>query len=573
MGILTIVRHVIHVIRRVKNKDILHKSILAFGFLLVLFGTALTAQSKYKIIEGVISYKNASNIYIKFYSTQELNIGDTLYLSEDNSNTPMFIIQHKSSISCVCSQIGTFKISTGLKVYAKLLIKEQVIIEQITPLKKDSNEIQTLEIITNAQDSIQLYKQNEKKSTRKELINGRFSFSTNGDLDNPEHARFTRIRISNSLNLSNINSSKFSFQSYLTYRHRYGIDQEAVGFFDDFKVYTLAAGYEINSKSNIWLGRKINSNIANMGALDGIQYEHSIGKFVAGVLAGTRPDVFNYGFNGKLAQAGVYLVQNTESKNGLMQTSLAFVEQHYNGNVDRRFTYFQHNNNIVKNLNFFLSVEMDLYQRIQESSKQTFRLTSFYSNLRYRINRRISIQASYDNRRNVIYYESFRNIIDQLLAQETRQGLRFQINYAPIKFVSINGSTFLRFQGVNAKPTTNHMLNLNFANIPGTRISASLSANYLETEYIKGTTFSGRAYRDFFKSKFTVELNFRQSNYTYGNSEQRIQQDIAGLSLSYQISRLSSILLNFESGFGDGSEYNRYFATYLQRFKNKKKTN
>lgn len=41
------------------------------------------------------------------------------------------------------------------------------------------------------------------------------------------------------------------------------------------------------------------------------------------------------------------------------------------------------------------------------------------------------------------------------------------------------------------------MLNLNFANIPGTRISASLSANYLETEYIKGTTFSGRAYRDF----------------------------------------------------------------------------
>ncbi|MBK6573469.1 MAG: hypothetical protein IPG21_13505 [Saprospiraceae bacterium] len=552
----------------------MHKTFLLFCFFIVLAATNLMAQSKYKIIEGVISYKNANNIYVKFYSTQELNIGDTLYLKNDSTNAPAFKIQHKSSISCVCNQIGNFDITTGLKVYAKILQKEiqSNPVQHLDSLNKN-NEVQDLEILANVQDSINLVKQNEKRSARKELINGRFSFSTNGDLDNPEQSRFTRIRISNSFNISHINSSKFSFQSYLTYRHRFGIDQNEVGFFDDFKVYTLAAGYEINSKSNIWFGRKINSNIANMGALDGVQYEHTIGKLVAGVLAGTRPDVFNYGFNGKLAQAGLYLVQNTDTKNGLTQTSLAFVEQHFAGKVDRRFTYFQHSNNLIRNLNLFLSVELDLYQRIQENSKQTLRLTSFYSNLRYRINRRISIQASYDNRRNVIYYESFRNIVDQLLAQETRQGLRFQINYAPIRFVSINASTFLRFQGINATPTTNHMLNLNFANIPGTKISASLSANYLETEYIKGTTLSGRAYRDFFKSKLTVELNYRQSNYTYVGSEQTIQQDIAGLSLSYQISRLSSILLNFESGFGDGSEYNRYFVTYLQRFKNKKKSN
>ena len=67
----------------------------------------------------------------------------------------------------------------------------------------------------------------------------------------------------------------FSTQQYITYRHRYGIDQQQ-GFYNDFKIYTLALTYD-KGNNNATLGRRINNRITNMGAIDGIQYERKSG--------------------------------------------------------------------------------------------------------------------------------------------------------------------------------------------------------------------------------------------------------------------------------------------------------
>ena len=397
------------------------------------------------------------------------------------------------------------------------------------------------------------------------------SVSASGDLDAPQSRNYTRLRVSNSLNITNIGSSAFSFESYLTYRHRYGGDLESTTFSEDFKVYSIALGYAPSDKSNVWIGRRLNPNISNMGAIDGLQYEHNFGSFVAGILVGTRPDVVDYGFNSNLGQAGVYLGNNIHAKNGTVQSSVAIIEQHVGSKIDRRFAYFQHSNNLIKNLNFFLSSEVDLYQNIPDLSSNTLKLTSFYSNFRYRLNRKISISASYDNRVNVIYYETYKDLIEQLLDQETRQGLRFAVNYSPLRFLSINASTFLRFDGVNAIPTKNHLVNINLNNILGLKLSGSVSGNYLETDYLKGLIINGRLYRDFFKSKLSAEVSYQYIDYRYTFSEQIIRQDVLAANLSFQVARLSTLLINVESSFSEYTPYQRYYITYLQRFKNKKK--
>ena len=252
----------------------------------------------------------------------------------------------------------------------------------------------------------------------------------------------------------------------MTYRHRYGIDQQETDFFNDFKVFTLATQFSPNDKFNVILGRKINQNVSNIGAIDGLQGEYRFQKYGIGLFAGSRPDFTDFTFNAKLPQFGAYVVRNEQIKNGIASTTIAIAEQMNDFKTDRRFLYFQHNNSLIKNLNIFLSSEIDLYEKIDSQPSNKFSLTSLYFSARYRILKNLSFSASYDNRRNVIYYESYQTFIDQLLAQETRQGLRFQANYSPIRNISVNASAFLRYQGDNNKPTTNYVVNLSFNKIP-----------------------------------------------------------------------------------------------------------
>ncbi|MBK7094753.1 MAG: hypothetical protein IPH57_06815 [Saprospiraceae bacterium] len=139
-------------------------------------------------------------------------------------------------------------------------------------------------------------------------------------------------------------------------------------FYNDFKVFSLAVQYAPGEKFNIWLGRKMNQSVANIGAIDGLQGEYSFNKYGVGIFAGTRPDFTDFSFNSKLPQFGAYVVRNDKFRNGIASTTLAFAEQQNDFKTDRRFLYFQHNNSLVKNLNVFLSTEFDLYEKNRQSA-------------------------------------------------------------------------------------------------------------------------------------------------------------------------------------------------------------
>lgn len=531
------------------------------NIVLVFLPLTFFGQNQEKTLEGIVSFKSSKNIYVKFESTEGIKVGDTLNYYYNNTLLPSLVVKQKSSTSCVTENITDIVFNIGDKLIYSVW-------NNITDIIKTEEETK-VSVFTPAITPDNTETDSLKSKIRKEIISGRLSFSTNANLFSGNNENYQRIRTGLSFNAQNIHHSPFSAQVYLTYRHRYGIDQLQTDFYNDFKVFTLAVQYAPGEKFNIWLGRKMNQSVANIGAMDGLQGEYNTKKFTFGTFFGTRPDFTNFTFNSKLPQFGAYIVRHDSYKQGIASTTLAIAEQQNDFKTDRRFLYFQHNNSLVKNLNIFLSSELDLYEKIDSQSSNKFSLTSLYFSARYRILKNLSFSASYDNRRNVIYYESYQTFIDQLLAQETRQGLRFQANYSPVRNISINASAFLRYQGDDPKPTTNYVCNLTFNKIPVHNISLSVNGNILESNYLKGRIIGGRLSDNFIKGKLSMELNYRNVNYSFFNTESNLLQHIAGANLSINILRRTSLMLSYEGTFDKTNEdYHRYYITINQRFKN-----
>ena len=205
-----------------------------------------------------------------------------------------------------------------------------------------------------------------------------------------------------------------------------------------------------------------------------------------GVLAGTRPDYENYGFNFNLFQYGAYLAAGTITADKYNETSLAFMQQTNNGKTDRRFLYFQHSNSLLRNLFVLGTFEIDLYKMTidslnDEHPSNTFNPTGLYLSLRYRLAKSFTISGSYDARKNIMYYETYKSYIDRILDSEIRQGFRLQANYNITNAVVVGVQAGYRYLKSDPHPSRNLYGYLSYNQIPGVNISATLSATYLES--------------------------------------------------------------------------------------------
>ncbi len=421
-------------------------------FIFVVLGLNLKGQVTTVTTEGTVSYITSQNIYVKFKSTENIAIGDTLFIRKGEILVPALIVSNLSSISCVCTPISSEPLAVSDKIVSKgkplpVPDVQPVIIPSEAIVLQPEDEPAS---VTTADSTLQKKPQQD--------ISGRVSLSSYSNFSNTPGGNSQRMRYTFSINAKNIADSKLSGESYISFVHKDGEWNEIQdNIFNGLKIYNLALKYEFNDNYRVWLGRKINPRISNMGAIDGLQFEMKFKSFTAGILAGSRPDYEDYSVNFNLFQYGAYLSHDLATKTGNMQSSLAFAEQKNNGKTDRRFIYFQHSNSLVKKLNFFGTVEFDLYKydTVSEKLQNTFHLTNIYLSLRYRVIKQLSFTLSYSSRQNVFYYETYKNILDQILDYETLQGYMFQVNYSPIRFLSVGAKTGYRFRKSDPKPSKN----------------------------------------------------------------------------------------------------------------------
>lgn len=538
------------------------ENIIRFFLLVIMLtvtGFQVIAQGNTELADGVVSYITGQNIYVKFVNTEGIKSGDTLYIKANNTLLPALLVQHLSSISCLCQPLDNliFKVSDPVVAKKKLVIKEMQAPENLTE-KMPEKDVSTA-VIAAASKS-------EDQSEKKQLVSGRATVSSYSNFSTPGETS-NKLRYTLVTNIGNTGQTALSAESYILFTHKLNEWEKVQENLNNaLKIYSLALRYDFSDKASLWAGRKINPSLANVGAIDGIQFEYHPGSFFAGVAAGTRPDFTDYSLNTSLFEYGFYAGHNSKLKNGYLQSSLALFEQKNSGNTDRRFLYFQHNNSLIKNLNIFLSCELDLYKVLDSIPKNDLSLTGLYISARYRITSRLSVFASYDNRRNVIYYETFRNYVDELINQASRQGYRVNLNYRPVNALMLGLNGGYRFMKTDPEPTKTLNGFGTWSNLPVLKSSVTLSADLIQTSYMNGQVFGVQLLNDFFNYKLQNTLNYRFTNFSYTNNLTNLIQHIAGADLSYQVNKKTYISANYELTLQKDQNYSRLYLNLRRKF-------
>jgi len=247
------------------------------------------------------------------------------------------------------------------------------------------------------------------------------------------------------------------------------------------------------------------------------------------------------------------------------QSSIAFMEMRNKSNVDRRYIYLQHRTRFSRKLSLFSFAQVDLYENINEIASTTFNLTNLYLSLRYRPSRIISFSASYDARKNVIYYESYKHFIDRLIEEESRQGLRFSFNFRPLKYLRLGMSSGLRFQKDDQNKSTNFNGYVGYSRIPFIRSSITTRATYLKTNFIKSRIIGVRISKDLIKGSLSGDAYLRLVKYNYLNSETQIDQRIIGANLNCRLQKKLSLHLYMEGTFQQDKDYFRVNSKIIKR--------
>lgn len=539
----------------------------------ILLSTVVFGQNNQQIMSGSISFISAQNIYVKFVNTNGIEIGDTLYVQNSNQLQPALVVKNLSSISCICSPLanGDFVVSTT--IYAKKHIEIQPTEDK---LRNSTEAVAVNDILIN---NITPTKQNSEFTSN---ITGRISATSYTNLfenyinDNIkyQHNANERLRYNLTLNANHIANSKLSAETNLSFTHLLSFPHRPTdwtGLNNALKIYNLALKYEFSKTATIWLGRRINTNMANIGAVDGLQFENN-GKHISyGALVGSRPDYTDYSFNAKLLQYGAFVGHNLQYKQGFMQTSVGFFNQMNNLKTDRRFAYFQHSNSLLNKVQLFCSLEFDLYSMQNNQPKTVFDLTNTYVSIAYQPWRQLSFNLSYDARKNIYYYETFRNFIDSLLDKSTRQGFRAGTTIRPLRNLSIGANAGYRLP-TNIKNDTTASMNANgyitYTQLP-LDISATLNATTFKTGYTLGTVYGAMLSRDFLDGKMNVDVQYRLANYNISRSYPSTQ-NIAEFDISWRIAKKTYLSADYEATFekdSNGKHMNssRIFLSISQR--------
>ncbi len=527
--------------------------------LLLFFTQLLFSQNKNEKIFGKVSYVSSQFTYIKFSSTKGIKIKDTLYVKSKRKLVPKLIVNSLSSHSVAAKIIGR-KIKKGRNVIALVKSGEKILANS-NRVEKNTNKIKP-------------QKRNRKNFKRKNRVTkirnvqGKISISGYSSLSNiTSYTDYQNWRYSFSLEANKINNSRFSFSNYIVFNYRadkWHLLSE--NFSNAFKIYELAGKYDFNKKTKLIFGRKINPNISNIGAIDGFQFETKISQFNVGAVIGSRPDFKDYGFNIKLFQFGGYVSRTDSIAKGTMQNTISLFQQMNSGTTDRRFVYFQHSNNIIKRVSLFFSSELDLFQKINGKNSNSLRLTSVYLSARYSPYRWISFSTSYDARKNVIYYETFKNYAYRLLDQALRQGFRFRINLRPIRYVYASVYTGYRFRDNDIKPTKNIGVSITHSRIPYFDVSANINFINLNTNYLSGNLWGLRLSKSFVNGLLTTSVSYRNINYEFISTKNTLLQNVYSTDVSFRISKMISFLISFEGTYKEKESYSNIYLNLTTRF-------
>ncbi|MBZ0200591.1 MAG: hypothetical protein K8H86_12040, partial [Ignavibacteriaceae bacterium] len=217
-------------------------------------------------------------------------------------------------------------------------------------------------------------------------------------------------------------------------------------------------------------------------------------------------------------------------------------------------------------INLFFTSEVDLYKRQKGVGKNDFSFTGIFLSARYSSDRVFSLSMSYDARKNVIYYETFKSFTDSLIENETRQGFRIRTNIRPIDNVMVGLSAGYRFSKSDVKPSKNFSGFLSYTRLPLIDISSTASYNKILSSYIDGDIYGINFTKYISAGGISVSLGYRKTVYHFSYTANKLEQNSINFDFSTRI--IDNIFLNagYEGTFEKERTYGRILFDVSTRF-------
>lgn len=531
-------------------------------WILLFFVFIIEAQSQQRVEKlGKVTYKSSQNIYVKFENTEGILQGDTLYLKTNGKLHPAVHVNFISSTSCAGAPINGDNIKVGDELLAIIYTtkKDENIKVDTSTIAYVPPQLEPIPIIVNKSNP-----SNFKKNISDGRITVQSYSSFNPGKINTDDQRW---RYTVSYYADEIGETGLSISSYFSYAYTVGEWQTIKHkLWDYLKVYDLSLGFDVDEATNIRLGRYINPKISNLSSVDGLQFQKKFSNYFGGLLIGSRPDFATLNFNPKLFEYGGYIGRTDTIESGIMENTIAFFQQTNNFKTDRRFMYFQHNNSILKDFNFSLSSELDLFALEKGVGKTKPSLTSLFLSARYTPARIISFSFSYDARKNVVYYETFRSFVESLIENETRQGIRFGTNIHPFNNVFIGLNAGYRFLKKDIKPSKNFNGYITYSQVPLLDISATISYSNLTSSYVDGAIYGIRLSKYLSFIDYSLSASYTKVEYDYLSYVSKLNQNNLSVDLSGRVFDQLYLSLSYEGVFEKQMNYSRVLVDLSLRF-------
>lgn len=209
------------------------------------------------------------------------------------------------------------------------------------------------------------------------------------------------------------------------------------------RLYDLGLHYESpNQGVTLGLGRQNPTLVSGVGDFDGGFLKVHVGrKMHVGFFGGFQPNLQTSGFDANTQKMGAFVNWDRTGFRFFRQnTTLAFVGEYQNGQIDREYFYFQNFFWVGRKVSLFQHVSVDLDRNNQTLQNKKVQLRNAYTTLRISPSSRFSVSLGYDAR-NQILPPVFETVEDSLIAVAFRQGFQGNVTLRPLR------SIFLYFRG------------------------------------------------------------------------------------------------------------------------------
>jgi hypothetical protein len=180
---------------------------------------------------------------------------------------------------------------------------------------------------------------------------------------------------------------------------------------DRNRVYQAALALNTpGSPARITVGRQISGNLASIGLFDGVLAELHQADWSSGVFTGSQPEPLQLGWSGSVFELGGYTQRHSEpGARTQWALTLGASGSYEAAHVNREFAFFQGSFSNQR-VSTFLTQEVDYYRAWKLlPGMQTISPTSTFAIAKYRVTERVTLDAGFDNRRNVRLYQDVTN--------------------------------------------------------------------------------------------------------------------------------------------------------------------